>query len=266
MRHLPLTIWLLCVALSSANAAEPASAPLSSPRDHAKSILRRPLYQRWRLRQERMTSVRSGRRGLLDDLGPYLEKVTAAWLARIERWFRGRSRGSGPGSGSSGSFDFVALLKMVAWALLVGLVGLAAYALYRNLRGKRIRGHAARVLSREHMREALEMGEALALDSPDWLREADRFAREKNFRAMCRALYLALLSGLHAANRIDFRRNRTNWVYVAHFRGRDDERRVFSGLTSLFDRVWYGLKTEVGVSLDEVKRQVQELLSGGAAP
>ena len=118
---------------------------------------------------------------------------------------------------------------------------------------------------REQVRRALEEGEATALDAPQWLAAADRFGREGDSRALCRALYLGLLAGLHASNRIDFRRTRTNWTYVRGYRGPEEERRSFAALTEMFDRVWYG-EMPVGAALaTDVRRDVERLLGKGAA-
>ena len=81
------------------------------------------------------------------------------------------------------------------------------------------------------------------------------------FRAVYRALYLALLSGLHAANKIDFRKTRTNWTYVRGYRGPEPEKVTFTSLTALFDRVWYGEQPAAQSSIPEVRRRVAWLLA-----
>ena len=70
-----------------------------------------------------------------------------------------------------------------------------------------------------------------------------------------------MLSHLHGAGKIDFRKNRTNWSYVSRFKGSDEQRRLFRGLTALFDDVWYGLKPPRGVNIDTVKDQVAQLMN-----
>jgi hypothetical protein len=150
--------------------------------------------------------------------------------------------------------------------MAIGVVGVfAVFLIYRLIQERRSGGHAGRVLSREQVREALESGEALALGTPQWMAEADRLAQQGDLRAVFRALYLALLSGLHTQGRIDFRRSRTNWTYVRRFRGVETDRRIFATLTSLFDRVWYGLKHPSGASFERVRGQVAALLSGEKA-
>jgi len=144
-------------------------------------------------------------------------------------------------------------------------VAFLAVLLYRALRQMRFQGEEARIVSRERVAQALADGDALAFGSARWLAEADRLAAESEFRAVYRALYLALLSGLHAANRIDFRRTRTNWSYVRHYRGAEPGKAVFSSLTLLFDRVWYGQQLAARASISELRRQVAWLLTEGAS-
>jgi Domain of unknown function (DUF4129) len=145
-----------------------------------------------------------------------------------------------------------------AWVFVAALVIYLAIMLFKII-GVKPTANTARVLSQEQIREAMESGNALALDSSQWMEQARRLAGEQDFRAVYRALYLALLSGLHAAGKIEHNRNRTNWVYVAHYRGPAPERARFSELTELFDRVWYGRKTAQEDNLDQLRVDVAML-------
>ena len=89
--------------------------------------------------------------------------------------------------------------------------------------------------------------------------EADRLAAEQDFRAVYRALYLALLSGLHTAGKIEHSLTRTNWTYVQRYRGPGEERQTFGDLTALFDRVWYGRKPADGNDLPTIQQKVATL-------
>ena len=155
-----------------------------------------------------------------------------------------------------------AVLKVLGYVIIGVVAVFVVFIVWRILQERHGSRAQAAVLSREQVREALDSGSALALDTPQWLVEADRLAREGDFRAVYRALYLALLSGLHSRGKIDFRRSRTNWTYVRRFRGEGQQRSVFAALTERFDRVWYGLKRGDESSLPTVKRQVASLLGG----
>ena len=235
----------------------------SDPHKHLDHILRRPLFQRWRLRQQRALTRRES--DILEGLREMLEAAMKPigdfldWLMR---------RVAAPGEGGPWGLlggGLATILKTLGWIAIAGLVVFFAVLFYKLLRSRSGPTHAARVLSRERIKEALDAGEALALDGAGWLREAERLAGEKNFRAMYRALYLSLLSGLHSAGKIDFRKNRTNWTYVERFRGEDKERDVFASLTDLFDRVWYGFLIPESTALADIKGQVVFLLGGGGA-
>lgn len=228
--------------------------PQPSPREQLEEILQRPLYQRWKLRHERASAVRSGWRERLrellfsgfDSLGRWLRDVFDAW----RRWMES------PGRGQS-VLSIVRIAGWTALTLIVAYVVFLAYRLWIEPRASRLAGQ---VLSREQIREALEEGAALALTGREWLEHAGRLASTGEFRAVYRALYLALLSGLHDAGKIEYRSQRTNWTYVARFSGPDEQRRTFHDLTAMFDDVWYGLKPARGADLEHLRRTVGGLI------
>ncbi|MBI4585991.1 MAG: DUF4129 domain-containing protein [Planctomycetes bacterium] len=240
---------LLAPGARKAGADQP---PLDS-REHLEEILERPLYQRWRLRQER--AERDNFK--IDE--KYLNKFWEFLQECLEKLFDWLSRRS-PRSGLAGGLGSIAgSLKAAGWLALALLAAYLAYLVYKTLRSDQLHRARAKILSREQIRKALETGEALALAGSGWLQEAERLVAEGNFRAVYRALYLALLSGLHTAGKIDFRRNRTNWMYVFFFRGPEGEKESFSRLTALFDEIWYGEKPAPGYSLSQLKDQVARL-------
>jgi hypothetical protein len=256
----PLFVVLLLL-LSAPAISFAAPAPPSDPKDHLQQILQRPLYQRWKLRQEHAQAADES------SFSQRIHKMIADaqdWLwAQIEQWLNGRHNSGLPSAAGSAAM-IGGVLKLLAWIALAVALALIAVFLYRALRDRQSFTGAARVLSREHVRRALEEGQALALESPQWLAEADRLALEKDPRAVYRALYLALLAGLHSAGKIDFRPTRTNWIYVDRFRGPVPERDLFSDLTRLFDLVWYGHAPAEASRIEEVKHTVASLLGQGA--
>jgi len=250
--------WIAAILALEWAAASDAGAPPASlpPHSHLRDILSRPLYSRWRLRSDQEVEPEQPENGRLRRLiDEWLE-----WLRRsTDREAPERSRRSGGDGGSSGLPD---LLRLFGYGLVGVVAVFVVYLIIQVIRESRGRGRPARVLSREQVQEALAAGDALALGSPQWLQEAERLAREGDFRAVYRALYLALLAGLHARSRIDFRRNRTNWTYVRGFRGPAEQKATFSSLTDLFDRVWYGLEAATGTSLDGIRSQMGSLMAG----
>lgn len=239
---------------------DPAAQPATKiePHEHLRQILQRPMYQRWKLRWK-MASEPSGFgeavRNALNDYKHWLQENLFPGWPRKTRGRSDRRRFSGMGRSL-----LIVTLKFLGWAAMAAAIIFLALVLHRWLRGGRFEGRSARILSRDRMRKALESGEALAMEIPAWFAEAERLAAEGDFRAVYRALYLALLSRLHALQKIDFRRNRTNWIYVKQFRGPEHERRSFSSLTALFDRVWYGLMPARDASIVTLKEQIAQLL------
>jgi hypothetical protein len=172
------------------------------------------------------------------------------------------SRSGGPSMPTVNSGALSSMLKFLAWAV-VGVVAIfLAILLIRTVRAGPTQTTIANVLSREQVQAAMESGDALALGTGQWLDESRRLAAEQDFRAVYRALYLALLSGLHRAGKIEHDRNRTNWTYVRHYHGPAPERDQFSDLTELFDRVWYGRKQAEGSSLEQLRLNVETLVGG----
>ena len=248
-------------------AGEDESVSLASPANADKQleqILQQPLYQRWKLRQQRVEEASGEDFQLSDSMRETLNemmKSAGKSLKKFFDWAFGGSRNRNPGSNWSwGGGGIAGLLEIIAWIVLLGLLVFIALIIYRAYREKSRIGKTNRILSREQVHKALVGGEALALTDAQWLSEAQRLAAANDFRAAYRAIYLALLSGLHEFGKIDFRRNRTNWIYVRNFRGQEAERRVFDELTGLFDQVWYGRKLAQGSSLGALQVQVAKLL------
>ena len=258
-RLLALAVAGWVAARCAGGEAPPPRPSGRDPREHIGEILRRPLYQRWRRRQER------GKVAQESELMRSIRETVERWRKAVARKLAellAKLRPLAPEVPRPGGLPaFVGALKVLGYVVVGILVVFLAFLAYRLIREGQLGRRHARVLSREQVREALEQGEALALGGPQWLAEAERLAREGNFRAVYRALYLALLSGLHERGKIDFRRSRTNWTYVRRYRGPEDERGVFADLTSLFDRVWYGFKPAQDRSVDALRGQVEGLLA-----
>lgn len=262
MRRLLLCVMLGWTAATCLGGEAPASGEQQvAPQDHLKEILRRPLYQRWLRRQRRTAPEEPGLlRSMREKLDEWRESLKRALSRRI-------SRSGGP-SGSGGPSTAIGvlprLLKALGYLAVAVAVVFLAFIAYRLVRDWQRGGPQARILSREQVREALETGAALALGGPQWLDQAARLTQEGDLRAVYRALYLALLSGLHERGKIDFRRNRTNWTYVRRFHGAATERDTFASLTALFDRVWYGCRPPPGSAIGGLQHSVANLLKTGA--
>lgn len=220
------------------------------------------MYREWQLRQD-------------EDLPQVDVGMSARMQNLIHRMSRGihdffdwlfRSRRNPALSRGGGWAGMGGVLKTIGWTVLALAVLFIVVLIVRIVSQSSGGASSAVVLSRRQVREALEAGDALAMGSAQWLDEARRLAAEQNFRAVYRAMYLALLSGLHSAGKIEHSRNRTNWTYVQQYRGSSDERLTFGELTDLFDHVWYGREeaAAAGTDLDQLRRKVATLTGAGA--
>ena len=262
-RGLVILLLIVCAlpAAASRCLASPPSA-VADPHAQLEQILRQPAYNAWRLREQ----------ANLPDIDAH---VPTKWTDKIKAgfhaigdffdWlFRSRSR-TGTVGARLNSESLTTVLKLCAWVIVGAIAIFLGIVLIRVLGGSAPRNAVAHVLSREQVQRAMESGDALAMNTAAWMDEARRLADEQNFRAVYRAMYLALLSGLHAAGKIDHHRNRTNWIYVERYRGPQPERQRFSELTELFDRVWYGRKPAEGADLQQLRVDIDALTRVGAA-
>ncbi len=264
---------LLCWAappLVHAAPAAPVTSTATPARQQLEEVLAHPAFHRWQRRQQRVEMP--GREFKLSE---------QSWL----QWFRDTMKETlrGIGDGVKAFFRWIGslfrnvnpprmpnlpdptpllgFLRIAGWAA-VGVVGaLLLYLLYRLLREGGAWQRQAAPITRERLVQALRDGDALVLDDQGWLDHAQQLAEDQDFRASYRALYLALLSGLHRRRWIDFRAQRTNWTYVRLFRGPQPQRGSFADLTELFDSVWYGRREPPAGAqrLHEMRQAVEQL-------
>lgn len=246
---------LLLLVLFSAAPAVPAG---DAGRQTAEEILAKPEYQRWRAVTPSSGASGSYDYAFLDTLRDWLRYLFRDSEKRRPPEERDTPRVRPPGADLSG------LVNVVAYVILAALALFIIYTIYQwRLQARSGAGSGVRRPVR-NMARALKDGEALAFDDSAWAEEARRRLAAGDVRQAYRALYLGLLSGLHDQRRIVFAPNRTNWQYVAFFRGGQEERLEFSSLTEMFDRVWYGDETgDLAGGIDAVRQRTTQLLETG---
>ena len=262
-RHGLTWIVLIALLLTGPLIADPTSTSTVNPdpKQQLQQILQKPIYQRWQLRMERQAS----------DIDPAQDSMLANYLKEWSRsitntikdlfnWIPKPNQSPSMPTWGPSANTMMSVIKMIVWVLLVVAIVFTTIVVYRMLAQRRLGQKASRVLTSEQIRDALDQGEALAMGANQWLDQAQQLKQEGDWRAVYRALYLGLLSGLHARGKIDFRRTRTNWTYVDRFHGTDDQRNIFVGLTSLFDDVWYGLQPAGGQDLTTIRTQITQLI------
>ena len=262
---------MLILFLSTALAADATAqvAPeVGKAREKLERILARAEFQQWKRREERkMVDKTSFIERWADQLKWFdgyfswlNNKMFTFWDWIRDLWKRWFGSGRDRSPGESGGMGTAQLLQAAGWIVLISLVPLLTYVIVQVSRNTHV-PTSARILSRELVRDALDSGQALSLSKQEWMEVADTLQEEGDFRSLYRALYLALLSGLHQRGSIDFRLSRTNWHYVQRFRGTPADQQIFGSLTELFDDVWYGGREAPRSRIEEFRQQVRTLLA-----
>jgi hypothetical protein len=133
-----------------------------------------------------------------------------------------------------------ATAQLVAWLLAIAAAGLVVWLVVRMLLASAAerRARAAAMLGTPPQDAGDD--DALARTPGEWRRSAADLLDGGRRREAMRALYLALLSGLHHAGAIDYDRTRTNTAYVGDVKPGHAARPQFVVLTRRFDETWYG--------------------------
>jgi hypothetical protein len=265
MKRLLLSVIILLSIVTPAFSAAPP--PLVS-HQRLNKILGLPGYHRW----QNPPGFRKARDNPISRSLDRIYRSLHSWLHNFFKWLRGpkhkhhkhhATRYHGHVHGARGSVSL--LTGTTGWILLVvlGLVAAAliAWVFWHLIRQRRAPGSAATASPPPvDVKKALAEGDALAQTSDAWMNLASELGRGGDWRLAYRAMYLALLASLHQSGRINFRKSMTNRMYVLRYRGPTDERDIFSGLTELFDRVWYGHKPVPEEVRSRVDSQMKSLL------
>lgn len=230
-------------------------------RDHPNQVLRQvlkdPLFHQWQLKTHQ--------RATKSALDSYFAKVLRTIRNLLKRiWNRhSKSHFKQPDSAPAGSSDFPYLLIILGKVIIIAAVIAAIFLIINLLVNRNPKSSPPPPpADRRDVAEALQEGDALALESDQWLNKAREFESSGDFRLMYRALYLALLAGLHEKGKIRFRRSATNYTLVRGFIGSQSDRTIFGNLTDRFDHVWYGWKIYPAQATEELKSAMSTLLGG----
>ncbi len=133
------------------------------------------------------------------------------------------------------------LIVFLKWFFIIGAIVLLAYLILRFVGEGNIFGTKKRriidpsvQIDLEHIEEHLETAELDPL--------IQKAISEKNYTLAIRLYYLAILKELHLKGDIEWKKDKTNRMYVREMR----EHRFFEPFrdtTSIFERVWYGSQT-----------------------
>ncbi|MET0754323.1 MAG: DUF4129 domain-containing protein, partial [Pyrinomonadaceae bacterium] len=140
---------------------------------------------------------------------------------------------------SAAGFQSVSLvMQIVLYAVILGLIGFLIYRFAPFL--------ASRFRRREkrEKKERVILGERIAADetADNLFSEAELLARDGNMRGAIRKGYIALLCELSDRKVIGLSRHKTNRDYLRDVRKKRELYENMSGLTSNFERHWYGFE------------------------
>jgi hypothetical protein len=157
-------------------------------------------------------------------------------IEKILEWF-GKKSPRPDISSSKDSFESVSIyLQILLYAVILGGIGFLIYRFAPYL--------ASRFNKREkrEKKERVILGERIAADesAENIFSEAERLAREGNMRGAIRKGYIALLCELSDRKIIGLSHHKTNRDYLRDVRKRRELHENMNGLTSNFERHWYG--------------------------
>ena len=153
---------------------------------------------------------------------------------------------------------WLVLFEFLKWFFIIGAVVLLAYLILRFVGEGNIFGTKKRRISDpsvqidlEHIEENLETA-----DLDPLIRQA---IADKNYALAVRLYYLAILKELHLKGAIDWKKDKTNRIYLREMREHPSFEN-FKNTTSVFERVWYGSQTIDEPGFEIIQPYFQSLL------
>ncbi|MCW3095025.1 MAG: hypothetical protein JWL77_643 [Chthonomonadaceae bacterium] len=233
------------------------------------------------VKQTDPAQVKADLKHILQDPEFRPEKEQEGLLARFSRWLGERwdtflawlrkifhFKMKPPDVNVNGGSNFLAALvvPVVTAILLVPVVWLLALlirAIVNNWKG--------RTPPRAKTTTTFDIDDAAAdmLEEPDeWLRQAQHFAEQNDYRRAFRAVFLGILLQLDKAGAIEYNRSRTNGDYVRllRTRGLNGLFEVFRPLVFEFDLRWYGNRATAEEDYRRCRREYDRIRQLLAAP
>lgn len=182
----------------------------------------------------------------------------AGLIERFLNWIRSFFPESGPSAPMPFDFSSVAqVLQVLLFAIILGLLGFLIYKFGPLL------FPAARRGSRVKKSHRTILGERIAADesASDLFGEAERLAREGEIRAAIRKGYIALLCDLSDKNVIALEQHKTNRDYLRDVRTRQPLYGNMRGLTSSYERHWYGFQPTAAVDWEAFRESYKKAVA-----
>lgn len=211
--------------------------------------------------------VKSARSSLLQDFARALGRAfdtVMDWLLTVRRWLWPTNQPSA----SSGNRRSWIDIRTAATALLVVTAGVLLLVIVRMLLAAR-RGPKAERSTPVLLAPDLTTADVNPAELPEegWLRLAAQMVDRGEMRLAIRALYLAALACLADRKLITATRFKSNRDYLRELqrktRGKQGIVECFQPMIWTFERVWYGTHGSNPAELEEMRRLLEGLRSGG---
>ena len=167
------------------------------------------------------------------------ESLFQKWYREFREWLeRVFPKPAGVPDVPTGVGSLQTIIQLVVFVVVLGLVGFLIYR-FAPFFARRFGLRA-----KKEKKDRVILGERISADesAEDLFSEAEQLAREGNLRGAIRKGYIALLCELSDRKVIGLARHKTNRDYLRDVRKRKDLIENMSGLTTNFERNWYGLR------------------------
>lgn len=167
------------------------------------------------------------------------DSLVARFLKWIEQWltylFPPREMPDQvPSTPDLSAFGFV--LQLILYGLIAALIAFLLYKFGPRLFRRQNDADRKRQMDRIVLGERIEAGAS----TEDLYREAERLVRDGNIREALRKGYIALLFGLGEKKLVGIAKHKTNRDYLNDLRNKGELLATVQGLTSTYERHWYG--------------------------
>ncbi|HMT06971.1 MAG TPA: DUF4129 domain-containing protein [Pyrinomonadaceae bacterium] len=165
------------------------------------------------------------------------ESLIARLIRQFFEWLNSRSPDDKPAPTSNAGSP---LLTTVLWVVVISAaLALLTFLLYRFAPGLFERFSKERSAK---LKDRVVLGEIIGddVEASEIFAEAEELARRGELRLAVRKGYIAVLCELADRRLIGLARHKTNRDYVREVRNRESLKQDLSGLTTRFERHWYG--------------------------
>jgi len=190
------------------------------------------------------------------------EEKQESWFARMQKkvrdWFNEKfPRTQIPESPTRELSSFSFGLQMLLYAVVLGFIAFLIYR-FAPFFADRFRRR-----KKEEKAERVILGEKLAADedSQTLFDEAEAIARSGNLRGAIRKGYIALLCELSDRKIIGLAQHKTNRDYLRDVRKKDELYQNMHGLTTSFERHWYGFDDADEADWNEFKQIYRQAIN-----